>query len=320
VQPPEVYVDTRLAWRGAVIPVPPGLAKGSWDASVSQRAGSLAGSTSTLAFVHSADVTLQAKCRKSFPPCMVPDMTKTILGELWRGPASGPFHRIAGGRNGPIVLSADVSGTEVAYTQVAARRLEGGSGLSRVVLVRDGRRPVTLASSRKSIFDAVAVAGDYAAWLGRPTGAVRYPQPFFTITVYDLRRSRVAYRLGDRALAANNSSLPFDVAADGTVAFVSDRSPRGGCDGGIGWASPRSPRAHFLPGDALQAAVRLARGRIAFLSRPSCTASGDFTVVVATLDGRRTSVASLASIGGFDFDGRRVAYVADGAVHVVAAP
>lgn len=203
---------------------------------------------------------------------------------LWVGP---PFHRVGAARD------VDVDAKTVAYAQT-------GSGESRVVVGN-----ATVATSRDVEYLRVAVAGHYLAWIER-TGLERWPAPPNVVVVYDRAAHRVAYALDVDELGHTVVSS-LDLEADGTVAFAGDPAPAGGCDGGVAWASVSQPRPHYLSGNAIPWRVRVAGGRIAYFTR-SCTAPTPFRLVVKTL-GDRTLADGVTVYGGFDFDGRRLAYL-----------
>jgi hypothetical protein len=204
-------------------------------------------------------------------------------GDVWAGP---PFHRLGAARD------IDVGGTTVAYAQT-------GAGESRIVVGN-----ATIAGSRDVEYSHVAVAGHYVGWIER-TGLERWPAPPSSVVVYDLDAHRVAYALDVDELGHTVVSS-LDLEADGTVAFASDPAPAGGCDGAVAWASVSQPRPHYLSGDAIPWRVRVAAGRIAYFTR-SCTAPTPFRLVVKTL-GDRILADGVTAYGGFDFDGRRLAY------------
>jgi hypothetical protein len=204
--------------------------------------------------------------------------------DLWVGP---PFHSIGAAR------SVDVVGKTVAYTQTV-------SGESRVVAEN-----ATVATSGNAEYSDVAIAGHYVAWIER-TGLERWPAPPSRIVVYDVAAHHVAYALDVDELGHTVVSS-LDVQADGTVAFASDPAPAGGCDGGVAWASIAQPRPHYLSGDAIPWRVRIAGGRIAYFTR-TCPAPTPFRLVVKTL-ADRTVADGVTIYGGFDLDGRRLAYL-----------
>lgn len=227
--------------------------------------------------------------------------TLPLRGELWQGRPRGPYRRVhLAGR----AVAADVSGADVVVATEAP---------SKVVLLRPHRPRLILAMpQQQSHIDAVALAGRYAAW------TERLESGFFVLKVYDVRANRLAYRLGSRALFSNNV-VGFDLSADGTVAFISDRSPAVGCDGGVGWASPREPKPHFLRVNAVPGAIRVGAGRFAFLTRDSCTSS-DLGYAVADRAAHVEVVGPAFFTLDFDFDGRRLAYVENGAVRIIQMP
>lgn len=302
-QRPQLLVDGRVAWKAASVRVPP-TAAADWfyNISVEQRLSSVRASGSTVAFVHAATVVFHAKCLDVVPRCAVPIWGEPLRGELWQGRPQGSYRRVdLRGR----AVATDVSGTDVLVATQAP---------TAVLLLRPHRRRLVLVTSRQSQVNAVALAGDYAAWTERRESG-------FVLKVYDIRANHIAYRLSSRILAANNL-VPFDLAADGTVAFVSDRSPRGGCDGGVGWASPSEPEAHFLAVNALRQEVRLAAGQFAFVTRASCT-STRLRYELADRAGHVRSVAPAAPafFPSFDFDGSRLIYIDEnGVVQILRTP
>jgi hypothetical protein len=246
--------------------------------------------------VRAIDLQLVSRC--DFVPCG-PFRVKPFRGELWSGPPTGPFRRIAGGNGRAIVLDADLDRAALVYSESVPE------GSSRVVLLPQRERPTVLAASRDIVFSRVSLAGGYAAWLERQP-LERWPAPSRTVVVYDLAARQVAYTLGPKALG-NAVLTSFDLQSDGTVALAINPSPVGGCDGGVAWASAAEPRPHFLVGNAIPWRIKTAAGRIAFITR-TCGAPTPFRLVVETSEGRIVSNRTVA-YGGFDFDGRRVAYL-----------
>ena len=109
-----------------------------------------------------------------------------------------------------------------------------------------------------------------------------------------LRRST-----GEELLRVAEPLGAFDVAADGTVAYILD-------GGRPAWSSPSDPAVHPLPGGPATDLV-LAGDRVALRSK-----TGRFSrfTTVGLADGRiRASFDSNATVGDFDYDGRRVAFV-----------
>jgi hypothetical protein len=235
----------------------------------SEDIGALAASAATIAFVQTVE---------------------PLRRELWVRRSSGPFRRVTGNA---AALGVDVDRDTVAYAKTENR-------VSRVVAAN-----AVVASSRDVEYSHVAVAGHYVAWIERGS-LERWPAPPSTVVVYDLAAHRVAYTLDVDELGHTVVSS-LDLEADGTVAIASDPAPAGGCDGGVAWASISQPRAHYLSGDAIPWRVRIAAGRIAYFTR-TCTAPTPFRLVVKTL-ADRTLADGVTVYGGFDFDGRRLAYL-----------
>lgn len=109
-----------------------------------------------------------------------------------------------------------------------------------------------------------------------------------------LRRST-----GEELLRVGERVGAFDVAADGTVAYLLE-------GGRPAWSSPSDPAVHPLPGGPATDLV-LAGDRVALRSM-----TGRFSrfTTVGLEDGRiRASFDSNATVAGFDYDGRRLAFV-----------
>ena len=272
---PAVYAASpvRRVWRAPVVSLPPDVANDPrFDVRPTQRISKVDASRVRAAFIRRIDLQLVPKCASESPPCLMPVRLKPYRWELWAGRPAGPFRRVSGG----FVQDVDVDSGRVLYST-------GGS----VVLGR------TLVSSREIEYPDVALAGHYAAWTEVPRGRNFLYTPR-ALVVYDLRTRHVACRLDPAPFA------DIDLAADGTAAFGEDPTPVGGADGGVGWASLAEPRAHFLRGNAIPFEVRLAGARIAYFSRP--------LLVVEKLDAEVVALQQ-AAYGGFDFDGRRLAYL-----------
>jgi hypothetical protein len=238
--------------------------------------GALAASTSTIAFARTVE-------HDGVP----------IRSELWAGRPSGPFRRVTVTSGRAAALDVDVDRRTVAYAEME-------NGRSRVVVAH-----ATVTTSQDVDYSRVAVAGHYVAWIER-SSLEHWPAPPSAVVVYDVAARRVAYTLGSQVLGHTVVSS-LDLQADGTVALASDPSPAGGCDGGVAWASVAQPTVHFLSGDAIPWRVRIAAGRIAYLSR-TCVAPTPFRLVVKTL-ADRTLADGVVAYGGFDFDGHRLAHL-----------
>jgi hypothetical protein len=273
----------RRVWHAGRVSVPSSIQEDpQFSYSVSQGITLL---TST-AFIRTVELHRRPRCDCPGGPLR----GQPIRGELWVRRAER-FRRVS---NRAIVVDADVDGRSVVYAEHGA--------LNRVVLLGRG----VLASSPFVTYSRVRIAGSYAGWLEQNDAAATL-YAGRTLVVYDLARQRVAYRLGPAPIAS------FDLAADGTVAFGEDPTPVGGPDGGIGWASLAHPTPHYLPGDALPFAVRLAGNRAAFFTRD---ASGN-SLVLESLDGKRKRTFD-AVYGDFDLDSRRIAYLQSPKVIAIA--
>ena len=169
----------------------------------------------------------------------------------------------------------------------------------------------------------MTIAGRYAAWIECQRLGYGHPLAPGAVVVYDLRAGKVAYRLDPRTLAPA-FVLGIALRADGTVAFISDPSPGGGCSGagdsgGVGWASAAEPRPHFLVGNARGENIELADDRIIYVMSPTCQVgvTPTFRLVAASLDGTERWSSPIACCG-FDADGSRIVYLAD-ARHIVSS-
>ena len=274
----------RRLWRAERVSVPRGLPEDPRISyRVDQEINALTASASTAAFVRTVELYRIPICADAPCPGVQP-REQRLRGDVWSGPPRGPFRRIARG-----ALDADVDRNTVVYSETSG-------GKSGIVVARPHAARIQLTSEPDVEFPHVAVAGRYEHW----------PAPPATVVVYDLRTRRPAYTLGPQELGhVVVSSLDLEV--DGTVAVASDPSPAGGCDGGVAWASIAEPKLHYLSGNAIPWRIRIAAGRIAFITR-TCVAPTPFRLVLRTLDGR-TLADGVVAYGGFDFDGHRLAYL-----------
>ncbi|HEX8206150.1 MAG TPA: hypothetical protein VF587_08835 [Solirubrobacteraceae bacterium] len=103
---------------------------------------------------------------------------------------------------------------------------------------------------------------------------------------------------GEELLRVNEAAGSFDLGPDGTLAFVR-------ANGEPAWASPADPAVHPLPGGPATDVV-LAGDEVALRRK-----EGGFSrFQVVRLDGGfGSSHDASATEGGYDFDGRRIAYV-----------
>jgi hypothetical protein len=293
---PAVYTSApvRMLWRAAHVSVPPDLPDDPrFSYSVTQDISAITASASTIAFVRTIELHRVPICESDAPCLGGPLRGQPIRSELWARRANGGFRRITVAAGNGVALDVDVDGKTVAYAETE-------KGESRVVV---GNASVT--TSRNVQYPHVAVAGHFVAWVER-SSLEHWPAPPSTVVVYDFAANRVAYSLGVRELGHTVVSS-LDLEADGTVAFAGDPAPAGGCDGGVAWASIAQPTMHFLSGDAIPWRVKIAAGRIAYLTR-ACVAPEPFRLVVKTL-ADRTLADGVVRFGGFDFDGHRLAHL-----------
>jgi hypothetical protein len=171
-------------------------------------------------------------------------------------------------------------------------------------------------------YDAdVRIAGRFVAWHVRGD----QPDPFTPIpsrlVVFDRAVGRVAYELRlDQYMgrAPVNFELNFDLQDDGTVVAAvpdydaSSSEPRRT----LLWASLADPAPHVVPVGGADLQFGLHGGLLA-LRR---AAERDYAVV--DLQGRAVNVFDYHGGygGGIDFDGRRLAWIQDGALHNEAFP
>jgi hypothetical protein len=178
----------------------------------------------------------------------------------------------------------DASGTAIAYYD----RCAGGA------VVRDPTAPPeTTARVFPADLDSdVRIAGPYLAVETREHDVTA------RFTVYD-------WRSGDEVfhLSASVGLTSFDVQDDGTLVFSAQDESDGYDSSEVFWASREQPTPHHVArGVAISGPVRVTDGKVAVL--------GPDGVQVVALDG--TKIAESPGAGpfaGFDFDGRRLAYV-----------
>lgn len=139
------------------------------------------------------------------------------------------------------------------------------------------------------------IAGNFVAWVETPSVSDERNH----VVVYDLAAEQIAYRVDPGGRVGD-----LDVQDDGTVVFALDR------DGStrVATSSPDAPTPRTLPLPARQFyAVRLAGDRIAYVG--GRFEARRFKLGVMGLDGRRFGERAKYR-GGFDFDGRRLAWFA----------
>jgi hypothetical protein len=286
---------------------------------VAQAIGEIAGSASRIAFLRLAILVKEPRCR---PGCGAPTIFEPLFSELWAGAPGGHFRRVAGGpptRSGAFCrrirpTAIDLSGSKLLF----AERVETCQGdaaatfrESRLVLTRARPRQQLLFRS-KAPLGPVAIAGRFAAWGSnvRSEPAFRASRPA-TITVYDLERRHVSYRISADELRSTGS-LSFDLQRNGTVA-VAAMPRRSGCPSPIvSWASRASPKPHVLRVTALGTYLRLVGNRI-LVSTPDIPCGDVDRLEVVSLDGRVSHLASFSKSSHppanlspeVDFDGQR---------------
>lgn len=212
---------------------------------------------------------------------------------LEAGPLGGPLRQLF---DCPGDHVFDVDGSRIAYIADACTDGPGAEG--RIVvrdLSVDGAPVVRSAETRRgaSTLLPLDLAGDHVAY-----GAFATTEP--RIAVIDLVSGAEAYGFTGRYGAG------YSLQSDGKLAVGR------GQDCVIDWFSKAEPVAHTLelcPSGGL----RLRDDRIA-LVRPGARGAA---LEIVSLDGVRRPIARIeprAAVGGFDFDGARVAYVARGCV------
>jgi hypothetical protein len=306
---------------GAKQPAVPGDAAGdpSFKITVTQEIGEIAGSPSRIAFLRTATLVKDPRCR---PGCGAPTLFEPLFSELWMATPGRHFRRVAGGaprRSGPLCrrirpTAIDLSGSRLLY----AERVETCQGdaaatfrESRLILVREGSRQQLL-SRTKAPLGPVAIAGRFAAW-----GSDVRSEPGFrasrqaTITVYDLESRRVSYQISADDLRSTGS-LGFDLQPDGTIAIAAIPR-RSGCSTPIvAWASRASPKPHVLRLTAMATYLRIARNRI-LVATPDISCGHVARLTLVSLEGQIRSLASFSDSSNpplflspeTDFDGHR---------------
>ena len=298
---PSLYVGRRRIWTAPRVSLPADYpTQTGFDYFVGQGVAPISRMRVGIVFLRVVYVVRRHVCHRGGRFCGPPDDTFPLYSEVWRGPLRGPFRRVAGGPGRPRVTAAAASGDDVVF----AERVQPDH--SRIVLQRSGRRTV-LADGPSRAFPQLALSGRYAAWLDWKVDDRGDYADSFRLVVYDVAARRTAYALEAAALRSNNPP-GFDVDARGTVVFTAERSPEGGCDGGLAWASTREPRAHFIRSNALSGTLRIAGGRIAYVTRASCTGARARLALIDLRGRMQRLTPPLLSSGPFDYDGRRLAY------------
>jgi hypothetical protein len=310
----------RTLFRARLPDVPDDAANDSFfKVTVAQVIGEIAGSPSRVAFLRLVTLVKEPRCR---PGCGAPTIFEPLFSELWTGAPDGHFRRVAGGaptRLGPLCrrirpTAIDLSGSRLLF----AERVESCQGdataafrESRLVLARGGS-PQQLLLRSKAPISPVATAGRFAAWGSnvRSEPAFRESRPAL-VTVYDLERRRVSYRISADELKSTGS-LSFDLQSNGTIA-VAAMPRRSSCPTPVvSWASRASPKPHVLRVTALATYLRIARNRI-LLSTPDISCGHVARLELVSLDGRVSRLASFSNSSHpplslspeVDFDGHR---------------
>lgn len=199
------------------------------------------------------------------------------------GSVSGPF----GGPSETVNEVLDVDASAVAYVgcdgRVVVRNFAPGAPVATRVLPDVG-----------GVSD-LRLAGRYVAVV-TPT----------SVRVLDWVANTAQYT----APLPGGDSTTVDIQADGTIAVVRARDVAVPCpEASLAWYSRSQPFAHPLGPPPCTAAVRIAAGRIAVISRAS---RGRRLLTAVTLGGTRSGVASLGAAGvqagEFDLDGSRASY------------
>lgn len=183
----------------------------------------------------------------------------------------------------------------LAYIGCSARSPTDFSRISPVV-VRDLSRPGAATVQLAAAGSEVRAAGRMIAW--------RAAEAF---VVYDLSVGREILRLALSALGGR-SVHAWDVQADGKLAVATSATPDAPDATKIVWAAPNDPQPKVISADKPFRGLRLVGGRLAFERgrNPS-------ELVVRALQGVEQVVARYPDeVGGFDFDGKRVAWARSG--------
>jgi hypothetical protein len=250
-----------------------------------------------------ASPTLVAFAR-GYPSCAPePGVVCPQAEDVLVGPPAGPFRTLVRART----CSLPTAGRAFALDDGVAAYLELDCARDRIrVVVRDVARrgrPIVLHEGAVSsgCCRDVAIAGRYVAWSDRGD-----------VVIYDWPARRLGYRARLRRDGID-VDVGFDLQLDGKLA-VAYRPVEFGRTGPrtVAWFSRSEPRAHLLPLRGRSTRVRIAGDRIALERYVTATTSA---LVVADLAARTRTVARFAPPvrlrGGFDFDGRRIAWASD---------
>jgi hypothetical protein len=257
----------------------------------------------SLGRMFAASPTLVAFAR-SYPGCAPqPGVVCPQVEDALVGPPAGPFRSLVRVRK----CSLPTEGRAFALDDGVAAYLELDCARDRIrVVVRDVARRGRLIVLHDGAVSGgccgdVAIAGRYVAWSDRAD-----------VVVYDWRARRLGYRARVRSDGIDGD-VGFDLQLDGKLA-VAYRPVEVGRTGAtrVAWFSRSEPRAHALPLCGRSTRIRIAGERIALERYVTATTSA---LVVADLAARTRTVARFAPPvrlrGGFDFDGRRIAWASD---------
>jgi hypothetical protein len=216
----------------------------------------------------------------------------TVAGRVLEGPLSGPLTHLVGCSPDSVPCAADLQcypppGVDVWEQAVAAGGTCGAPGL-----VRDHSNGSGPTDSALPVVYSVRMAGRYVVWPESPGPGM------VDLVVYDRVAGHQAYRITERVGT-------FDVQEDGKVAFTKPEQGEGH-SAPIAWASPAEPTAHVIGAGTGYPEVRMTADRIAV---SDLVAPGGRDLRVLTLAGEETAhTVTEATIGGFDFDGSRLAW------------
>jgi hypothetical protein len=318
VRATEVGGTVRTLFRAKRPVVPPDATDASFRYKVAHVIGPIAGSSSRIAFLRLATLVEEPRCR---PACGAPTLFEPLFNELWIGSRSGDYRRLAGGppneqgsscrRVRPTAI--DVAGSRILYAE-RVEACEGDAGAfreSRLMLVSGRGRPQLILRSRAPLAP-VAIAGHFAAWGSDVRSEPGFrPETPATVTVYDLERRRILYRVGADALRSTGS-LSFDLQPNGTIAIAAIGRESSCLPAVVAWASLAAPRPHVLRVRAAGTYLHVARNLI-LLSASGESCGHVAQLSLADLEGRVTRLASFSDASSppaflnpeLDFDGRR---------------
>lgn len=217
----------------------------------------------------------------------------TVVGRVVEGPLSGPLAHLSGCSPDSFPCEAHLECYLQPSIDVWEHAVAAGSTCGAPALVRDHSGGSGPTDSSLPVVYAVRMAGRYVAWPESPPAVSGTTD----LVVYDRVADHEAYRLTETVAA-------FDVQEDGKVAFTKVEQGDGH-HAAIAWASQAEPTAHVIGAATGYPEIRMAADRVA-VSSAVAPDSRDFRVL--TLAGEETAhTVTEAAIGGFDFDGSRLA-------------